>query len=201
MFSLLNREVTVAENAARITQTLSMLHHELAGSVEARVAELHSRLSQDRVNSGVAILFSGGLDCSVIARLAHDFVPKDKRIDLLNVAFENPRRNKAASLEPAVATTSRQLSVFESCPDRQTGRASFQELTAVCPDRSWNFVAIDVPHAEAVSHRGKVIKLMSPQNTEMDLSICLALYFASRGQGAIEGCGSKTYYQTPAKVL
>ena len=149
----------------------------------------------------IAILYSGGLDCSVLARLAHDFVPKEQRIDLLNVAFENPRRNQSGSLAPNISNANPPLSIFETCPDRLTGRMSFQELAAVCPSRSWNFVAIDVPYAQAASHREIVMKLMSPHNTEMDLSICLALYFASRGQGTTGHCDSKGHYQTPAKVL
>ncbi|KAJ3105234.1 Asparagine synthetase domain-containing protein 1, partial [Phlyctochytrium bullatum] len=43
----------------------------------------------------LAILFSGGLDCMVLAALAAVHLPPDAPIDLLNVAFENPRVNKA----------------------------------------------------------------------------------------------------------
>ncbi|KAL1954349.1 hypothetical protein VTO42DRAFT_1376 [Malbranchea cinnamomea] len=46
---------------------------------------------------------------------------------------------------------------------------------------------------------------MRPHNTEMDLSIACALYFASRGQGEIDDpnspTGSKTPYSTSARVL
>lgn len=44
----------------------------------------------------VAVLFSGGVDCTVIARIAHDIMPFSQAIDLLNVAFENPRAVQAA---------------------------------------------------------------------------------------------------------
>lgn len=50
----------------------------------------------NRASPRVAILFSGGVDCSLLARLAHDILPTDQVIDLLNVAFENPRALKAA---------------------------------------------------------------------------------------------------------
>ena len=40
----------------------------------------------------VAILFSGGIDCTVLALLADSYVPKHQPIDLLNVAF--PKNNK-----------------------------------------------------------------------------------------------------------
>ena len=39
----------------------------------------------------VAILFSGGLDCTVLACIMHTILPLSQPIDLLNVAFENPR--------------------------------------------------------------------------------------------------------------
>ena len=109
-------------------------------------------------NARVAVLFSGGLDCTVLARLAHDILPKDEDIDLVNVAFENPRVVVAASnmAKPKkvkeggneIADVNRQFSTlnprsaFENCPDRQTGRKAFQELHNVCPDRKWRFVAV-----------------------------------------------------------
>ena len=44
--------------------------------------------------SRVAILFSGGLDCTVLAALAARYVKEP--MDLLNVSFENPRAIAAA---------------------------------------------------------------------------------------------------------
>ena len=41
----------------------------------------------------VAILFSGGVDCTLLAALSTSFIPLDEPIDLLNVAFENHRSN------------------------------------------------------------------------------------------------------------
>lgn len=39
----------------------------------------------------IAILFSGGLDCSVLAVVLDRVLPEDEAIDLITVAFENPR--------------------------------------------------------------------------------------------------------------
>ncbi|KAE8376534.1 asparagine synthase-domain-containing protein [Aspergillus bertholletiae] len=150
-------------------------------------------------NGKVAVLFSGGLDCTILARLSHELLPADESIDLLNVAFENPRVAAAASKE------AKEGSVYENCPDRITGRAAFAELQAVCPSRNWRFVAIDIPYAETLAHRDTVKRLMRPHNTEMDLSIACALYFASRGQGSAfdshEGNADSQSYTTPARVL
>ena len=151
-------------------------------------------------NVKVAVLFSGGLDCTLLARLSHEILPEDEVIDLLNVAFENPRVAAAAAGKGGAAG-----SVYENCPDRITGRAAFAELQKVCPGRNWRFVAIDIPYAETVAHRDTVKRLMRPHNTEMDLSIACALYFASRGQGLAydsrqEGA-QPAQYTTSARVL
>ncbi|KAJ5168312.1 uncharacterized protein N7482_003906 [Penicillium canariense] len=152
----------------------------------------------------IAVLFSGGLDCSLLARLSHDILPVNEPIDLLNVAFENPRvaaaavanlkQRNSSSTPPSLPEPT---SIYEACPDRITGRSAHAELQRRCPGRTWRFVAIDVPYTETLAHRDSVKRLMRPHNTEMDLSIACALYFASRGQGTI----SASSYITTARVL
>jgi asparagine synthetase B (glutamine-hydrolysing) len=115
-------------------------------------------------NVRVAVLFSGGLDCTVLARMAHDLLPVGDHIDLINVAFENPRviqasintpkSKKQAGSDcqteqhinshdrPTLEETRSEISHFESCPDRETGRKAFQELQDVCRNRVWRFVAV-----------------------------------------------------------
>ena len=123
----------------------------------------------------VAILFSGGLDCTLLACLLHTLLPAGP-IDLLNVAFQNP--HSASSSTDTSAS-------YAACPDRRTAIASFQELRTLCPTRSWTLVEINVPYAETLEHRQTVLELMAPHNTEMDFSIALALYFAARGRGLV----------------
>jgi asparagine synthetase B (glutamine-hydrolysing) len=141
----------------------------------------------------VGILFSGGLDCTLLARLAHELIPLEQSIDLINVAFQNPRIHK--NLAP-------DESPYELCPDRITGKSSHQELVEVCPGRTWRFVAADVPYDYTLAKRSTIMTLMHPHNTEMDLSISYALYFASRGLGTVCGPDGKTVpYRSPAHVL
>ncbi|KAJ5730029.1 uncharacterized protein N7483_004537 [Penicillium malachiteum] len=152
----------------------------------------------------VAVLFSGGLDCTLLARLSHDILPIDEPIDLLNVAFENPRVAAAASANKS--SSPQPLSIYEACPDRMTGRSAYNELQKICPGRNWRFVAIDIPYQETLAHRDIVKRLIRPHNTEMDLSIACALYFASRGQGTISINDSTTSstdqpFTTSARVL
>lgn len=148
----------------------------------------------------VAVLFSGGLDCTVLARMLHDALPKEQDIDLLNIAFENPRVIQAARASQPPQTA---CSVYSLCPDRITGLSSYSEIIAVCPGRTWRFVSIDIPYTETQAHRSQVISLIHPHNTEMDLSIAYALYFSARGIGKvqIESVDHAIHYTTPARVL
>ncbi|KAM3418970.1 hypothetical protein BST61_g4927 [Cercospora zeina] len=141
-------------------------------------------------NAKLAILFSGGVDCTVLAKICHDMLPENAVVDLLNVAFQNPRAHKDVG-----------EGAYELCPDRITGRASHAELGKVCPRRNWRFVAIDVPYSEYLELRPHVTDLMHPHNTEMDLSIASALYFAARGQGTILSQGLRQRYISQARVL
>ncbi|GAC93803.1 asparagine synthetase [Pseudozyma hubeiensis SY62] len=69
----------------------------LSESVRRRVTNIDTDQPADEAH--VAILFSGGLDCTTLALLADRHVPKDQPIDLLNVGFENVRAIEAAKLE------------------------------------------------------------------------------------------------------
>lgn len=154
-------------------------------------------MTHDEGQVRIAVLFSGGLDCTVLARLAHDLLPHSVPVDLLNVAFENPRIHRLHTDKSGPA-----FSPYELCPDRITGRASHAELCEVCPQRAWRFVEINVPYVETLANRDTVVALMHPHNTEMDLSISNALYFASRGCGTVKELdGGPTDYTTPARIL
>ena len=153
----------------------------------------------------ISILFSGGLDCTVLARLIHDLLPQEQSIDLLNVAFENPRVVAAAASvsDPILKSDTAKLSPYSLCPDRKSGLSSHEELCRVCPGRTWRFVCIDIPYTETLNHRAQVKSLISPHNTEMDMSIAYALYFAARGSGATcdQATGEVAPYTTSARVL
>ena len=99
------------------------------------------------VDTRIAILFSGGLDCTVLARLASDLLPEDQSIDLINVAFENPR------IVARLPAGSSPTAIYEACPDRITGRKSYGELCEVCPDRQWRFVLVSYQHPHLLDLR------------------------------------------------
>lgn len=111
------------------------LHSRLVDSLQLRVLEVPLPPNATPTDARVAVLFSGGLDCTVLARLSHDMIPSDQCIDLINVAFENPR---IAGQFPNLSRDE----LYEKCPDRMTGRNAFAELGRVCPDRKWRFVTV-----------------------------------------------------------
>lgn len=184
------------------SMTVHELAHKLQSSLALRVQNVPFSTSAVNLVPRVAILFSGGLDCTLLARLMHDLLPQEHDIDLLNVAFENPRAVKAANSRSAHSAHPL-TSAYSLCPDRMTGTSSHAELLRICPGRVWRFVSIDIPYSETLAHRSDIIKLMLPHDTEMDLSIACALYFAARGIGTVRDqiTRCRIPYTTPARVL
>ena len=83
-------------------------------------------------------------------------IPLDEPIDLLNVAFENPRKLRLLK-EGNIGGVSKRVRRAEAhhkisqpavekepylVPDRVTGLMELEELRRVCPGRIWNFVNI-----------------------------------------------------------
>ncbi|KAF3990184.1 hypothetical protein FT663_02195 [Candidozyma haemuli var. vulneris] len=149
--------------------------------LDTRVDKLHEHLQKacllrqqtvhpyHATKTQVAVLFSGGLDCTIIAALiAKNYTRLDHpvTIDLLTVGFENPR----TGLSPSQS------------PDRQLSERSWYELSKKFVDTNVSFrlVQVDVSYGEWLAHRSRVLGLIHPTSTEMDLSIAIAFYFASR---------------------
>ncbi|ORX98925.1 hypothetical protein K493DRAFT_329250 [Basidiobolus meristosporus CBS 931.73] len=175
----------------------------LGDSVRRRVVNIPKEgpVTQPRLG----ILFSGGIDCICLALLADRFLPQDEPIDLLNVAFENPRIQKHASKPNKKKTSEQAPKANYDVPDRKTGRQGVEELRGVAPHRKWNFVEINIPFEEAMAKKDYILSLMAPLNTVMDLSIAMAFWFASRGIGGVvsdlEHPDVLQEYTSPAKVL
>ncbi|KAK3168806.1 hypothetical protein OEA41_005254 [Lepraria neglecta] len=184
---------------------VEQLYQRLQSSLAIRTFKIPIPPSKQAAPARVAILFSGGLDCTLLAAIIHSILPKWEEIDLLNVAFENPRvvQAAAAANAPNPPNPPAANSVYVLCPDRTTGLSSHAELLKKLPERTWRFVSINVPYAETQAHRSNIISLIHPHNTEMDLSIACALYFAARGSGFITDTSTSLDipYTTPARVL
>ncbi|MBA0743973.1 hypothetical protein Gogos_006619 [Gossypium gossypioides] len=110
----------------------------------------------------VAVLFSGGLDSMIIAALLDQCLDPNYEIDLLNVSFDG-----------------------ESAPDRISAKTGLKELRRVAPLRRWRLVHIDADLSKLTWETKRVLSLINPANTYMDLNIGIALWLAARGEGWI----------------
>ncbi|TFY82693.1 hypothetical protein EWM64_g1316 [Hericium alpestre] len=168
----------------------------------------------------LAVLFSGGIDSTMLAYLTDRHVPPNEPIDLLNVAFENPRKIQLKvdgnigglkKKQKKLKERNGVLGVLGSggynhdylVPDRVTGLQELEELRRLCPGRIWNFVEVDVPYLECQAARPTVESAMWPSRTVMDLSLAMALFFAARGKGQVRSNpdASPEPYTSPALVL
>ncbi|KDN45909.1 hypothetical protein K437DRAFT_246888 [Tilletiaria anomala UBC 951] len=198
-------------------QNAENLLTELKTAVASRLPPIQCRTASSVSGShssstcSTALLFSGGLDCTVLALLAHAHLPPEEQIDLINVAFENPRSLKAQETELSRRSTINQskrgkvnstkddkiagccksslTSVAQlkrgpyDTPDRLTGLEALAELQRLAPSREWVFVQVNVPSQEYKSRKGGIVEKMWPNATVMDLSIAAALHFAAHGRG------------------
>lgn len=133
--------IRTTDNPSSLTAASSAveeLHQHLAQSLSLRILDIPVPPGATDLDARLAVLFSGGLDCTMLARIAHDVLPTGQPIDLINVAFENPRiasQHKGHSQEQ----------LYELCPDRITGRKSFAELVKTCPARTWRLLTVYKP--------------------------------------------------------
>ncbi|XP_050362344.1 asparagine synthetase domain-containing protein CG17486 isoform X2 [Nymphalis io] len=115
------------------------------------------------------ILFSGGLDCTILSLIADKYVPKDQPIDLINVAFETKNNDSY------------------DVPDRITGRQSFDELKRICSSRMWIFREVNVPKEKLEKYQASIIgDLVYPRRTILDESLGSALWFAALGDDELD---------------
>nr|XP_023020100.1 asparagine synthetase domain-containing protein CG17486 [Leptinotarsa decemlineata] len=122
----------------------------------------------------VGVLFSGGVDCSILALLADQFIDKSRPIDLFNVAFDETKNYQT--------------------PDRQTGLQTLEELRRLCPLREWRFFEINIPRKELDEARQfHIADLIHPLKSVLDDSLGCALWFAGRGMTGGE--------KSPCRVL
>ncbi|XP_055625167.1 asparagine synthetase domain-containing protein CG17486 [Toxorhynchites rutilus septentrionalis] len=176
-----------------VSSTCGKLIDILSNSVYERIActpnyckkciEMHSPCH----HSKVGVLFSGGIDCTILALLADKFVEENIPLDLLNVAFEKTK----GSIDHSVNAINWEV------PDRVTGRRTLTELQRLRPKRLWNFVEINVTRRELNSQKQRISDLVFPLKSVLDESLGAALWFASRGEGISNG----NHYSSSNRVL
>ncbi|KAL0693158.1 hypothetical protein Bca4012_060338 [Brassica carinata] len=135
----------------------------------------------------VAVLFSGGLDSMILAALLDQCLDPKCEVDLLNVSFDGP-----------------------NAPDRISAKTGIKELKKIAPLRRWRLVEIDADLSKLAFETKRVMSLINPADTYMDLNIGTALWLASRGDGwiheesenqAVELDNLRIRYKSEARVL
>ncbi|KAJ2081528.1 hypothetical protein H4R24_002256 [Coemansia sp. RSA 988] len=178
---------------------IDRLEHELTTAIKARVETIPAN-GQD---SRVGVLFSGGVDCITIAVLLTAILPRSEPIELFNVAFENPRQLRLQ--KPKMGDIAVKSSRHYDVPDRKTGRQGWEELCKIDPTREWRFIEVDVPYSQVQEYRTHIRQLLIPSDTVMDMSIGMAIWFASRGIGNlisnVQNQSQRVEYVGRARVL
>ena len=139
------------EVTARVLQLLRQ-------SVHKRVTSLGRGPAAQRVR----LLFSGGIDCLLLAVLLHEALPPQSVLMLRNVAFGSPEEAAAAF-------------------DRVQAQRAVAELRALFPERDWQLEEKSVGHEELRAVVKQVEQLTFPQTSVMDVTIGSVLWFAFAG--------------------
>lgn len=187
------------------SSALDSIKQALFESISARVNFVHGetfrRESEQAWQSSstamVAVLFSGGLDSTLLAYMAHLVISDNRPIELINVAFENPRVLVAAETTKTRGGGPNNDAIAESSdrfdtPDRILSRKSLARLRNLSPNRAWQSVEINVPYSDYLAAKEDILATMFPCDSVMDLSLAAVLFFASRGTSSETQAGPVT---------
>ncbi|TGZ74303.1 hypothetical protein CRM22_001029 [Opisthorchis felineus] len=142
-------------------------------------------------HSRFGVLFSGGLDSTVIAALCDRFIPSDQPIDLINVAFEQSAPDASSKI---TNSSTCQKGSTSDAPDRQTAWQSFRELCSLSPNRNWQLVLVGGRALRRATCRA-IVLYQAPSATEsFDRSgcklgfghlVCRSWYWSSRDKSVM----------------
>lgn len=145
------------------------LYNRLFDAVKKRLSTIFP-YHLSNCDSKVAILFSGGIDCTLLAGFCGEILDENTTVDLLNVSFSNPRAKLS----------------YDETPDRILAIKNSRMLNERYSKRNvhFNLVKVNISYEQYLAEKERVIKLIYPNDTEMDLSIAIAFYFAASGKNS-----------------
>lgn len=148
-------------------------------------------VSASKKRAKYGLLFSGGIDSMVLARLLDEEMPLGMPLPLINVAFGDD------------------ATALSECPDRITAQDGVMELRRLSKsERAFHLVCIDVNSQQARDMLQNVVRpLVLPCAQPMDATIGTALWMAARGRGQARllerpgqiGKGTETKIQAQAE--
>ena len=116
------------------------------------------RVSHVAEGTRVGVLFSGGLDSTVLAALAAEHCDS---VELINVAFDG------------------------KAPDRLTALRSYEDLVKRYGAERFRLILADASLEEVLAEEQKICRLLGPKASHLDFNIAAALWFAARGRGLV----------------
>nr|CCC89837.1 conserved hypothetical protein [Trypanosoma congolense IL3000] len=127
----------------------------------------------------VGVLFSGGIDCTVLAAIAHYVLPAVTPIELINVAFGD-----TPGLTPdRLATFSAVEQLLQLVDPSLNEEAGCSPVSSAQPQREWRLVLVDVSTESDDTH---IRNLIFPKGDAIDISIGTALWHAAQGRGRMQ---------------
>lgn len=119
------------------------------------------KLDFDLNSNSIAVLFSGGIDSSILAYLIASNIPEELEInlDLINISFG------------------------KGAPDRNSGLIAYYELKKIFPHKKINLMLVDKDYEEVISREKEIMSLIYPKETHMDFNISTALHLATKLEG------------------
>ncbi|KAI8104975.1 hypothetical protein M9435_000149 [Picochlorum sp. BPE23] len=144
----------------------------LKNAVHQRCARLVHNSDQNMMTSvhepsKFMILFSGGVDSTLLAAMMHATVPQEEPIELFSVCFAQG-----------------------GSPDRIGAMDAYKELKTIYPDREWRLIAVDKTYDELNTLRDHLLDILYPSDTVMDFNIGGGLWLASQGKGSWVECST-----------
>jgi asparagine synthetase B (glutamine-hydrolysing) len=153
---------TTATTTTALTVSAAILEGLLDGAVQRRL----------RGHTSCSVLFSGGLDSTLIAALASRHC---RNITLLTVSFVDDDTNTTG----CDTDTDNNTVAVPQAADAITAQASYRELVQLYPDANITWHHKVVPYYQVEAVRDRIQELIRPKSTVMDWNIATALWFAA----------------------